>query len=96
MEYSKEYIMKEALEEIVNPIWFMQDRAEKEGNKIDGMYAITLDKDPNYLKGIAKKALDKISEMEKIEKEKTDKENKGWEDQRETMFNAWKNKQNGI
>jgi len=93
MEYSIEYMLKEALEEIANPIWFMQQRAEKEGNKIDGMYAISLAKDPVYLQQIAKAVLDTVSNIEEERKKKSDQESKGWEDQRETMFTAWKRSQ---
>lgn len=46
----------EALEEIINPVRFMQERLE-EGEQLNGMAAIQLAKDPEYLKDIAKAAL---------------------------------------
>lgn len=45
-----------ALEEIVNPIKFMQDRL-KEGEKLEGTWAVLLSKDASYLREIAEKAL---------------------------------------
>jgi hypothetical protein len=48
--------LKEGLKEIVSPILFMQDRLQ-EGEKLNGMMAIQLSEDPNYLKEIAKKVL---------------------------------------
>lgn len=49
-----------ALEEIVNPIKFMRERL-KEGEKLEGTYAVILSQDHNYLKSIAQKALDTIN-----------------------------------
>lgn len=49
--------LQEALDEIANPIKYMQIRAEKEGTQINGAMAIQLAKDPSYLKEIATKAL---------------------------------------
>lgn len=46
----------DALQEISNPIWFMQERAKKDGSRLNH-YAITLSNDPNYLKGLASDAL---------------------------------------
>lgn len=51
--------LREALEEIANPILAMQLRAKAEGYKLDGMIASMLAKDPEYLKGIARAALSK-------------------------------------
>lgn len=48
--------IKLALKEIESPISFMQDRLQ-EGEKLNGMMAIELSKDHNYLKGIARKVL---------------------------------------
>ncbi len=48
---------KRALEEIVSPIKFMQNRLQ-EGERLNGEYAIMLAKDANYLQSIAKKALE--------------------------------------
>jgi hypothetical protein len=49
--------MREALEEIVAPVTFMQERAKLTGDKIDGAAAIALSKDPEYLRAIALRAL---------------------------------------
>ena len=46
----------EALEEIVNPVRFMRERLE-EGEQLNGMVAVQLAKDAEYLKGIAIAAL---------------------------------------
>lgn len=48
-----------ALQEIVEPIKFLQDRL-KEGEQLNGAMAVTLSKDANYLKEIAKKALQNL------------------------------------
>ena len=53
---SQTKIYKEALKEIESPISFMQDRLQ-EGEKLNGIMAIELSKDHNYLKGIARKVL---------------------------------------
>ena len=45
-----------ALEEIIHPVRFMQARLE-EGEQLNGMVAVQLTKDPEYLKDIAKAAL---------------------------------------
>jgi hypothetical protein len=45
-----------ALEEIVNPIKFMQDRLQ-EGERLNGHYAVMLSKDVSYLQRIAETAL---------------------------------------
>lgn len=49
----------EALEEIVNPVKFMRDRAEADGRKLDGAMAYSLANDIGYLRGIARAALEK-------------------------------------
>lgn len=41
-----------ALEEIIDPIRFMEERLE-EGERLDGMAAVQLAKDVSYLRGIA-------------------------------------------
>lgn len=46
----------EALEEISDPIRFMEERLE-EGERLNGMAAVQLAKDASYLRGIALKAL---------------------------------------
>lgn len=50
--------LTEALDEIANPFKYMQLRAEKEGASINGMMAMQIEKDPEYLKSIARKALE--------------------------------------
>lgn len=55
--------MREALEEIVNPVAAMQRRAEAEGNRLSGM-AYQIANDPAYLQSIARTALSKLSETE--------------------------------
>jgi len=42
----------EALEEIVNPVRFMQERLE-EGERLNGMAAVQLAENASYLRGIA-------------------------------------------
>lgn len=54
IERSKKY--KEALEEIVAPIKFMQDRL-KGDEQLNGLMAQSMASDHNYLKSIAKNAL---------------------------------------
>jgi predicted nuclease with TOPRIM domain len=49
----------QGLEKIVSPVKFMQIDAEKEGYHLNGMMAIQLSKDPNYLQEIAKNLLSK-------------------------------------
>lgn len=93
MEYSTEYILREAIENIANPIEYLRKEAEKEGGKLDGMYAVYMAKDGNWLQEMARKALVKVQEIETKRKETADKEAKGWEDQREAMYNAWKKKE---
>lgn len=50
--------LREALEEIVNPLATMKLRAEAEGKKLSGM-AWEIARTPSYLQGIAKEALEK-------------------------------------
>jgi uncharacterized protein YicC (UPF0701 family) len=57
---------KEALEEIVNPIKFMRDRL-KEGEQLNGMFAVQLSNDASHLKEIAQIALNDISSMSERE-----------------------------
>ena len=45
------------LQEIANPIKFLQQRADEQGVKLNGLFAINLATDAGYLKGLAKKAL---------------------------------------
>jgi len=49
--------LRKALEEIVNPISAMQERAKVQGNTLNGMMANYLARDPEYLRGIARAAL---------------------------------------
>jgi hypothetical protein len=55
---------REALDEIVYPIKHMQDKAEKEGMRLDGGIAIALGENASYLKNIAIKALTEIEGSE--------------------------------
>lgn len=48
--------LAEALQEIINPIEKMR-KDLKEDERLEGMYAVQLSNDANYLKSIAKKAL---------------------------------------
>jgi hypothetical protein len=48
---------RKALEEIVDPIQAMRQLAADEGTGLDGLMAVTLAKDPEYLKSIARAAL---------------------------------------
>lgn len=48
---------REALEEIVSPVKFMQRRADEAGGHISGPHAIQLASDPSYLQKIAERAL---------------------------------------
>lgn len=52
---------KKALEKIKEPIKFFRAEAEATGCKLDGMMAIQLSDNANYLKEIAEKALEKNS-----------------------------------
>lgn len=55
--------LREALDRIARPIWWMQeDQKRKTGsiNGINGVMAIALSESAEYLKGIAKKALREI------------------------------------
>lgn len=89
-QYSKEYLMEQALRTIANPIQHLQEEAKKVGGELNGGYAISLANNANWLQGIAQDVLKKVDSMTATEKEKEDKAAKGWEDQRETMYNAWK------
>lgn len=51
----------EALNRIKSPISFMQKEL-KEGEHLNGVYAVQLARDANYLQSIAKKALTEIDE----------------------------------
>lgn len=49
-------LLVEALEEIIHPVRFMQERLE-EGERLNGMAAVQLAEDASYLRGIAIAAL---------------------------------------
>lgn len=53
----REAKLREALEQINDPIKHLRDLAEKEGKRLDGHMAIQLAESPNYLRGIARDAL---------------------------------------
>lgn len=57
---------KKALDEIYNPIAYMRKEAEKEGNILSGSMALTLSDSANYLKEIARKALEAIEKNSTI------------------------------
>lgn len=46
-----------ALEEIADPIKFLREEAEKQGNKLDGMMCVHLSESAGYLRNIAITAL---------------------------------------
>ena len=50
----------EALEEIIHPVRFMKERLE-EGERLNGMVAVQLAKDAEYLRDIARKALTSLN-----------------------------------
>jgi len=52
-----------ALRNIVSPILYLEDIAEKDGAKLDGYMAVQLIKNANFYQGIAKKALDQIQSL---------------------------------
>lgn len=54
--------LEAALNNIVYPIKYLQDKANLEGAQIDGIYAIGLSVDAEFLKGIAKEALTPIKQ----------------------------------
>lgn len=93
IQYSKEEIMRQALEKIANPIAYLQQEAKDQGGQLDGMGAIALANNANWLSSIAARALHEISEMEAQQKKLSDIEDKGWEDQRSAMYEAWKDKE---
>jgi len=53
---TRENIYRLALEEIVNPLKFMKERAEANGERLSGL-AYQIANDVHYLQGIAKQAL---------------------------------------
>lgn len=57
--------LREALNEIANPIRYMRKTAEKEGSKLNSLMALELSNDPHYLKDIALKALAKGADHER-------------------------------
>ncbi len=49
--------LREALDRIARPIWWMQEDAKRDGCQINGAMAANLADSGNYLRGIAEKAL---------------------------------------
>jgi hypothetical protein len=49
--------LREALDRIARPIWWMQQDAKRDGCQINGAMAVVLADSGNYLRGIAEKAL---------------------------------------
>lgn len=56
-------VTSQALRDIIDPISKMK-RQLKSNEQLDGTYAIKLSKDPNYLKAIAKNALEFLGEVD--------------------------------
>lgn len=54
---ARERELREALEEIAEPVPFMRKRAEAEGSKLNGQMAVALSDDSQFLKSIARAAL---------------------------------------
>lgn len=52
--------LQEALESVASPVGFMRRQAEATGDRFDGHAAVYISKDPEFLKGIAQDALNKI------------------------------------
>lgn len=50
--------LREALDRIARPIYWMQKEAEENGSKINGRMALEISNDPEYLKSIARTALE--------------------------------------
>jgi hypothetical protein len=50
-------VLVAALQEIVSPVWFIQQRAKEQGRQVDGVVANRLAGDPAYLRRIAHHAL---------------------------------------
>jgi len=48
----------DALQSIANPVAAMQKEADAAGDKLDGLMAVTIAKDPHYLREIARKAIE--------------------------------------
>jgi len=65
---------KEALKKISNPVGWMQNDAEKRGLRFDGMWAIKIAENPNWLREIATNCLSEIAALEKQIKEQESKE----------------------
>ena len=55
---------QEALNKIANPVGWMQNDAEKRGLRLDGMWAIKIAENPNWLREIAETALKEIAAIE--------------------------------
>jgi hypothetical protein len=59
-EYEKKLnVVTQTLEDIINPITKLK-RGLKDGEQLDGGYAIMLSKDPEYLRTMAQEALNKL------------------------------------
>lgn len=73
--------MLEALSEIAFPIMAIQLRAERDGMQVNGVMAVQIASDANYLRDIARKALEKIGEdpakilEHRIRSQKSNKDN---------------------
>lgn len=49
--------LRNALDRIARPIWWLQEDAKRDGMHLNGGAAVSLANDPNYLSTIAKRAL---------------------------------------
>ena len=58
---TKEETFRQALEAIANPLIHLQRKADESGARLNGMGALALCNDPNYLRGIARKALEEAA-----------------------------------
>lgn len=74
IEYTAEYLMKEALQKIANPIAYLQQEAKEQGAQLDGMGAIALANNANWLSSVAARALLEIGDIQAQQKILNDKE----------------------
>lgn len=68
-------IAMKALAAIANPIKHLKELAEADGTKLNGMAAVMLSEDANWLQGQAKEALRKIKEIQDAEQKPGDRPN---------------------
>jgi len=56
--------MREALDRIARPVWWMQEDAKRTGHTLNGAMAASLADSGNYLRNIAEKALSENDQVE--------------------------------